>query len=328
MQDAGKNTRRWYWLLLLLATWLLVVLLAVGWRELHPQWRTLQRRAAAGRQDAPWLGMIFSEPDCSGDGNRCRTCHFPGQEHPAAMRSHLDNQSGCSHCHGGTGRALVIPAAHSLPGTRLVDPLMYQPFVQASCAGCHLPGEKPGSERLARGAMLFLRLGCSLCHPLGTGGRGGFDFGPDLSTMGRRSTEELRTAIIDPRRDFAASTMPSFATSFATHPEQLDDLLVFLLSLSLPPLDPGGDGWCRSRAGRWQGLVEQHCSACHNLAGRRAGGTFRHRCSYLLERGAELNCSRCHRQASSADSDDDCPLLEQHRRNCVVCHRQARGERS
>lgn len=325
MHAIEKNSRRWYWLLLLAACWLLLVLAAVGWRELHPQWRARQRNAAAGRQE-PWLGRIFFEDNCIGTGDRCRTCHPPGQEHPAAMRSHLDRQTGCSHCHGGTGRALAVPAAHSLPGTQVLDPLMHQPYVQASCAGCHLPGEVPGSERLASGAKLFLRLGCGLCHPLGNGGRGGFDFGPDLTALGRRSVDELRTAVVQPRRDFAASTMPSFAVAFKNHPEKLDDLLVFLMSLNLPELDPKGQGWCRSRAARWRGLVAAPCSSCHNLDGRRAGGTFRHRCTYLLERSAELACSRCHRDGAAAGSGG-CPLLEQHRRNCVVCHRRVQGGR-
>ncbi len=196
---------------------------------------------------------------------------------------------------------------------------MREPHIQASCARCHVPGAKPGQERLRQGARLYLGLGCSLCHPLTKGGRGGWDFGPDLTAIGRKDIGYLKTSLIDPAKNFPGSTMPSFRLALEKEIEAMEDLLIYLESLVL-------ERWpdCADKT-KHQKLVNGPCADCHDGENGAATGRMKHRCIYLLEGTAELRCGNCHFAGvpPTGPGKGYCPLLRQHRSACAVCHDSA-----
>ncbi len=267
---------------------------------------------------------------CDGDVDRCPTCHLgieradlTGDEIPHLYRVHgpgigvhRPEKFGCSSCHGGNGHALDPDSAHMLANHGGVDPLMREPHIQASCARCHVPGSTAGQDSLVRGTRLYLGLGCAVCHPLTEGGRGGWDFGPDLTGIGRKSLDYLRTSLIDPTANFAGSTMPSFRLALEKDKEAMEGLLVYLESLAL---ERSAD--CNERT-RSRGLVEKPCADCHAGAAGRAGGRTRHRCVFLLERSEELACANCHSTEipKPGAGRGYCALITQHRESCAVCH--------
>lgn len=330
--DARKDARRLRAGLLLISLALLLVLAAVAVDTCRSEWRGHQdafRELAAvpaGRQ----LGIDQFE-NCAGEMDRCLTCHLgmtrgdlageevplPFRAHSARLAHHLNRRVGCSVCHGGTPRALESKVAHKAPGTGQADPLMKPPHIQASCARCHLPGDQPGMERLQAGAGLYMDLGCAICHPLTPGGRGGWDFGTDLRTIGRKSLAYLEASLMEPTANFPQSTMPSFAHTFEGQPEALVDLLVYLQSLVLKRSGPG----C-SRKSRSLGLARANCTTCHSGEAGKASGRFQHRCVYILERKTQLDCSGCHKQDVPPPGEHRgfCPVIKEHRKGCSVCH--------
>jgi hypothetical protein len=193
---------------------------------------------------------------------------------------------------------------------------MGQPYIQAGCARCHVPGAQEGQERLEQGAWLYLGLGCLLCHPLTDGGRGGIDFGPDLTMIGRKSLAYLKTSLIEPTENFPGSTMPSYRLALDKDPEAMESLLIYLVSLVLDRSSA-----CGTR-GRTESLVKRPCATCH--AGRQgdAAGRMKHRCPYVLKKAGELTCSNCHASGVPATGEGEgfCPLLKTHRQGCSACH--------
>ena len=331
--EPQPSTRALRWLLVAACLVLGGVWTFAAVRALRPPWRGIQegfRIQGAGSSALP-LG-IQQQVGCTGERDRCTTCHLgienpdlgglavprPYRAHSVSLAAHPPSEIGCTACHGGVGRALDAAVAHSRPGSTERDPRMASPHLQASCAACHVPGDGPGMEHLVRGATEFLELGCGMCHPLGGGGRGGWDFGPDLRTIGRRSLAYLKSSVTEPAANFAESTMPSFAHTFEADAEALADLLLYLQSLVLPR--PGS---CNLRR-RSDPLVTRACQECHAGAGGAAVGRFTHRCLYLLERGDALACRSCH--TAIPDSAKDCPLVNSHRGNCGVCHDGPSGE--
>lgn len=198
---------------------------------------------------------------------------------------------------------------------------MLQPHIQASCARCHVPGAKEGQERLEQGAWLYLGLGCALCHPLTEGGRGGLDYGPDLTAIGRKSLDDLKASLLDPAANFPGSTMPSFRHALEMEPEATENLLIYLESLVLDRYPDCGN---REKS---QGLVGRPCADCHAGENGRAGGRMQHGCPYLVKRAAELRCSNCHSSAGPAfgPGEGQCPVLQQHMEACAACHDSARS---
>jgi len=259
--------------------------------------------------------------------DRCRSCHLgmeleaePGAQrqaphtaHPGRLLTqHSPEQHGCAICHGGTAQALEPSVAHALVGTTQHDPMMQQPYVQASCIQCHLPGAVVGSERLARGARLYLTLGCGMCHSLKADGRGGWDYGPDLRRMGRHGDRYLRQSLLDPAANFAGTTMPSYQSSLGENPEILSDLLTYLHALTLPRLkDPGIDG-----------LYARPCTTCHAGLGGAAVGTIRHQCVWINEEQEQLRCQSCHTGELPVEVSfaGFCPVVREHRGGCLTCH--------
>ncbi|MFH0901997.1 MAG: hypothetical protein V2A73_15310 [Pseudomonadota bacterium] len=308
--------------------------------------RSLQVSRRNGGQIAP--AGIVEIRSCTGAVDRCASCHLVvgqagllsssgvAQEgaarqydlHPPAIAGHSQEEIGCSACHGGTGRSLRLGPAHSRPGTDTRDPLMREPHIQASCSRCHVPGDRAGSERLAGGAMRYLELGCQLCHPLTGEGRGGWDYGPDLRAIGRKSLVYLETSLLQPSANFPGSTMPSFQQALPPNSDALVDLIVFLQSLVLPRASAGD---CGVRA-RSAALLEVGCPSCHGRPSGVAGGEWRHRCTYLGVRRDELRCQGCHANSTPADPAGEaamtaaCPVIEAVRSDCAACHDGDRRE--
>lgn len=325
MSSTPPSTRRLRYAVTAATGALLLVLIAVAWRALDPPWRDIQRRAYPA--DPPGVVEIAA---CTGALDRCATCHADLDAPLAPPRcraaealhaQHPPARFGCSACHGGTARALSPAIAHLAPGTSEKDPLLRPPHLEASCGRCHVPAEWPGMERLYAGATRFLDLGCLLCHPLENEGRGSWDFGPDLRALGRLSPRYLRDALLEPTKNFAGSSMPSFAPALADDPAALETLVIFLESLSLSrPRE------CNQRP-RADGLLAQPCGACHAGEGGVARGAFAHRCDYILHNAPRFSCRLCHEGPVPPGSSDGCPLLSQERKNCVVCHDGPAGAR-
>ena len=321
--------------LLLAAASLAAVLVAVAMQALAPEWKAIQQRFRdlhRGGRSADGIQQIAS---CSGELDRCATCHLgierpdlanesvalPFRAHSRDLSPHPVSSFGCSACHGGNGRALDPLVAHRLDAIGERDPLMREPQIQASCARCHVPGDAAGMERLVRGAELYLGLGCAVCHPLTEGGRGGWDYGPDLTAIGRRSPAYLETSLLDPAANFPDSTMPSFKHALEHEPEARVDLLIYLQSLVLPR-----GGSCSLRA-RSNGLLALPCASCHAGEQGRAAGRLVHRCLYLKQRADELRCARCHGEGvpRPGAGKGRCPTIEKRRGSCTACHDRVEG---
>ena len=181
-----------------------------------------------------------------------------------------------------------------------------------------------GTERLLAGARLYSELGCAVCHPLGEGGRGGYDYGPDLRSIGRKSLRYLEMSLSDPAANFADSTMPAFDRAFVHRPEALVDLLIFLESLVLPRSEN-----CSHR-GRSDRMVLQPCASCHAGPAGKASGRFEHRCPFIRVRKEELRCANCHPgeiPKASAPDGGFCPRIQQERDRCSLCHEGFLGRR-
>jgi hypothetical protein len=319
--------------LLVAACALLCVLVLVVIRTGQEPWRVLQERFVAldpgGSEDGNGLG-IRQYYTCASEVDRCSTCHLgierkdladaslplPFRAHGPGLGKHLPDRVGCGACHGGNVRALDPVVAHARPDRRARDPLMRRPHIQASCARCHVPGAKPGQERLEEGAWLYLGLGCMLCHPLQEGGRGGVDFGPDLTMIGRKDLDYLKASLIEPTANFPGSTMPSFRLALEKEPHATESLLIYLESLVLDRYPA-----CGTREKSWS-LVISPCATCHAGEAGRAGGRLKHGCTYLLKKSAELRCGNCHSSGipQAGNGEGYCPLLKQHREACSACH--------
>ncbi len=333
--DTKSDSRKVRMVFFLASVTLLASMLFVWLWKSDPQWIRIQNA-----YDGPFLGPagftgeIRQKKNCAGQQERCTTCHLmvnrkelmgPSvkkiyRAHPVSMIHHFSKGVGCSQCHGGNPEALDPLVAHALTNGVGKDPLMTQPNIQASCAKCHLPGSVAGTERLASGAMMFVQLGCMVCHPMQAGGAGSADYGPDLRAMGRQHLDYLRTSILEPTANFASSTMPSFRRTFEHRPKELEDLLIYVQSLTMNKASP-----CATRD-KFNGLVRWECTRCHNGPSGKAQGRTSHSCPYIKERAQELRCSRCHPGSIPEPGffSGRCPVVLAHRKNCAACHDTAR----
>lgn len=320
--DAQADHKRWLTLRLWLWLALGVTLAVAVFNDDRSDLRHWQRHAPKELQaqgGAP-SGVRELLPDGK-HPERCVSCHLgidapinglaaPYQRHSWPLTHHTPKRIGCVVCHGGEGRALTAAAAHARAGTSERSARLTLPYLEASCAQCHLPGAVPQTEHLVRGAYLFLELGCGLCHSLAAGGRGGWDDGPDLRTTRQASVEALTQSILDPTTDFPDSTMPSYRTTFADKPEALADLNTYVLSLAL-----SGGAPRDQVAPRINPTLS--CNTCH--ATTMAMGNFHHDCVYLHDRRNELRCSGCHADGAP-QGRGLCPILVAHASACLACH--------
>ncbi|NOZ86986.1 MAG: hypothetical protein GXP49_12130 [Deltaproteobacteria bacterium] len=328
----NRDTRR---LKLALFASILLLFAAMGltmYRQAEPDWKQKQEEFISTVDPAGSENIqILQVHACDGNVDRCTTCHLgierkdisekkllnPFKPHPGGLLTyHPATRFGCSSCHGGNGRALTVEGAHKGPAGGK-DPLLREPHIQASCGRCHVPGDAPGMEVLVKGARLYLGLGCTGCHPLGTQGKGSWDFGPDLTKIGRKSPEYLVTSILDPTANFADSSMPSFKLALGHDRKSMESLVVFLESLALA--EPSA---CTKRT-KAKIIVDMPCASCHAGPDSKASGVFSHKCPFIIEHKHELSCGSCHPSGPPAPSltgKGRCPVVEKRRASCSVCH--------
>jgi hypothetical protein len=326
-----RDQRRWYFIISLLALLLLGALFTVALREHRTEWRLIQRSFySRGLSDTSESLEIVQNLSCTGELDRCKTCHMGigrglvkestpklFREHSLNLDAHAPGKVGCTACHGGKGRALTEKEAHGSLAGEERDPRMREPFIQASCARCHVPGAKKGQERLLEGARLYLGLGCALCHPLSDEGRGGWDFGPDLKADAPLSLAYLEESLLEPSRNFKGSTMPSFRLALERDRKAMESLLIYLVSLPI-----GQSPGCGLQQQKSSGLVASPCSGCHAGEAGRANGRLQHECPYLLERKESLRCGQCHNGdiPEGKRHKNYCPAIAKQRSACIACH--------
>ena len=229
--------------------------------------------------------------------DRCISCHLgienPGMtDVPLPHRSHsgdfIEDHSifkfGCTICHGGQGRALEKKQAFGRDAdVYWPDPLLDQPYIQASCAKCHLSifSEQVlmgGTEILMNGQKIFIREGCLGCHKArGTGGV----IGPDLTAQGEKTKHQynfqnivgeqtisnwLKEHFKDPQMVSGSSKM----LKMDLQEEELEALVTFTMGLSKPdiPLEYFAVETLNELKGK-RNIIEGNkmyalcCSACH-----------------------------------------------------------------
>ena len=282
--------------------------LGAGWRRHQRAWAQASGRPAPGvREVAPW-----------GTPERCPTCHLgvderaaagrpqPLAPHPPILAAHALERDGCVACHGGAGRALDRGAAHPADGP---EELRRGALVAAGCPRCHAPGSVPGDRLVVDGIFAFAELGCIACHRAGRVDATS-EFGPDLSTIGRRGSAYLRRVTKEPGKLFPGTKMPDFTPVLADKGRE-EALLAYLLSLRGEP----------TRRPARDAQAALPCGACH------AGGAPQgapHRCVFIRERAAELGCARCH-PAGAPRTGRECPFVLKHRFVCGACHEGGHG---
>ena len=281
---------------------------ALGISSLACTWVLL----VAGLSQWPWRPIV-EQTSSRGEIERCVTCHGDWAAQPGHPEKVHIGVAGCTDCHGGWGHAVRIPEAHHLTGAPEREPLLRSPYLQAGCVRCHVPGSVRGMEHVVAGAHLFLRLGCALCHRLSHESAESIGDGTDLRTLGQKSREYLEQSILQPDKDFPQSPMPSFADTFKHDPSALADVITYVLSLSLTP--PRVQGRTQTSAG-----VTEQCGICHTAASPAGSGAFTHRCLYLQEEAAQLNCAACHARTAWPKNDRRCPVVTIRRNDCAACH--------
>lgn len=329
--DLQADARRLRASILVGSLLVLATLAAAGVQAGRPGWKKHQAdfRALGAVPADRSLGIVQAET-CTDQVDRCATCHLGAERrdlagqgvaaplgaHPFPLDAHASRSVGCADCHGGSARALDAAVAHAFPGDAARDPMMREPHIQASCVRCHVPGDVQGMERLVHGSRVFAEWGCGICHPLSGGGRGGWDFGPDLRAGGRKSVAYLETSLTEPAANFPESTMPSFATVAKADEAAFTDLVIFLQSLELSRASTCS---LRERSAR---LAAMPCASCHAGPAGQASGRLQHRCLYLAERKDQLACAGCHPQAIPAAGAGAgvCPVEREHRGACAACH--------
>lgn len=149
----------------------------------------------------------------------------------------------------------------------------------------------------AKGALLYLELGCVACHvPPGVARPA---FAPDHSAVGLLGEARLREVIRQPERAHPGTIMPAYRLD----EEDEADLVAFLSARrsGLPAPAPVA--------------ATKPCASCHAAGAETGAG---HRCAYLADRRDELACVRCH---ETVPSGERCAFVESHRPSCTVCHR-------
>ncbi|MBN1132155.1 MAG: c-type cytochrome [Bacteroidales bacterium] len=195
--------------------------------------------------------------------DRCITCHNgledpmmaavqqPHTLHPGKfLTEHPVQKFGCTICHGGQGRALTKNEVFGLdPEYNWSRPLLYEPYIQASCGRCHLSifnGHEllEGTDVFKWGQEIFGREGCLGCHK--ARGVGGI-LGPDLTEQGEKTKHEysfqnisgeqtvsnwLKSHFRDPEMVSPGSLM----LKIELPDDELDALATFVMGLARPEM--------------------------------------------------------------------------------------------
>ncbi|MFH1937304.1 MAG: c-type cytochrome, partial [Bacteroidota bacterium] len=291
-----------------------IFVLVVGWigEGLFPSWkqtqreyrRTLRKTLTTKAERAallPEQGVYQAELPELGRTDRCMTCHLaiegaildslpePFKPHPGELLDyHPVKRFGCTICHGGQGQALDKRNTYARnPRNEWDQPILNPPFIESSCAKCHLSlfsSDSLLNERmvLEHGKMTFLREGCLGCHKAR---QVGGILGPDLTAQGDKSKHEynfsnirgeqtssnwLKQHFIDPEMVSPGSRMLQYDLS----KEELEALATLVMGLSKPaiPYDYLGQNVILELKGSRPALdgttlYEMLCSACHGKTG-------------------------------------------------------------
>lgn len=233
--------------------------------------------------------------------DRCISCHMgfdnallkdkphPYRAHPPGfLEQHPVTNFGCTICHGGQGRALTKDDACGRDeNIHWPEPVLSQPYIQASCGKCHLSvfstaKDFPGAEVFLKGQKIFVREGCLGCHK--ARGAGGL-IGPDLTEQGEKTRYEYNFTNIEGEQTVSNWLKEHFVDPEMVSPgsqmlkidlpeEDLDALASFVMGLSKPdiPLDYFSLEMLKELKGERKDLPGNEiysftCSACHGKKG-------------------------------------------------------------
>ena len=251
----------------------------------------------------PEKGIYHYDLTHFGRVDRCISCHLglenplmknapqPHTTHPGNfLEDHPVDDFGCTICHGGQGRAMNKKDAFGLDeDTHWEKPLLYQPYIQATCGKCHLAvfdemENFTGTETFRHGQEIFSDEGCLGCHK--ARGVGGI-IGPDLTEQGEKTKHEYNFQNVKGEQTVSNWLKEHFRDPEMISPgsqmlkidlpeEELDALATFVMGLSKPdiPLDYFSIEMLEEFKGMRQVLEGDEvyfytCSGCH---GKNGGG--------------------------------------------------------
>jgi len=304
-----RYTYRVSWAVLIISAFLFL-LLAGAWihEGFGKEWRKVQREYGKilGQGEDFERGILQVELPQFNRIDRCISCHpgiddprmseapQPHTTHPGRLLAeHPLKEYGCTICHGGQGRALSREDAFGrIQSAHWPEPLLEQPYIQASCGKCHLAifdKEEQGAglamegmDVFIQGKELFSKEGCLGCHK--ARGVGGI-LGPDLTRQGEKTKHEysfqniageqtvshwLKEHFKDPEMVSPGSQM----LRIQLEEKELEALATFVMGLSKPEIP--FDYFTMPALNEFKGIRDTLdgptafaylCSACHGKQG-------------------------------------------------------------
>ncbi len=313
-----RYTYRVQWLVLTGAAILLLLLLGASISEgVKKEWRKHQKAyldlatakpvpgEGSGSEDFE-RGILQVDLPQFRRRDRCISCHLgledprmedavqPYALHPGTfLEDHPVQDYGCTICHRGQGGALTMRDAHGrMKEAHWPQPLMEQPFIQASCGQCHLAifnhsgldgsREIPGMDVFLRGRAIFSSEGCLGCHQ--ARGVGGI-LGPDLTQQGEKSRHEYSFQNISGDQTISNWLQEHFKDPEMVSPgsqmlrinleaQDLEALAIFVMGLAKPEIPFGY--FSMATLNEFKGARElldgkegydYMCAACHGKSG-------------------------------------------------------------